>query len=395
MWFVERDANKIGRITTSGAITEFNLPPTTTGDGWVKDLDVDAAGNVWVVWDTGWAVTRFHPSNTAGALTWQFQYPYGEQVRSGPTGTWVTMSYDEDGIAKAVGDTMEWKANAPECDDALGRGRDGLMWCRQFNRLIRVNDAGNGGTAIPLPSDATYPYSVATGPHQRIWFGRDSGGTMFTSPSGGNVGWVTTSNTVRTIRTGSRTAPRSLVTGADGNVWFASVGAAKGIGHVNPNGRGAVAKVGNYEPTSVTYGRDGNIWFTDSDNNSIGRVNRSALWRTNVDVGARSQLAAWPQPAVRTPAKRLRADKARKKAPLRIACAAGKGPCAGRVVVKAGRKKVGTASYTVAAKKARKIQVKLNARARAALSKKRKVAVTVTLKPRHGKKVTKRMTLQR
>ncbi len=396
MWFVEEDKNKVGRITTSGVITEYNLPATTTGDGSVKDLDVDGAGNVWVVWDTGWHLTRFHPSNPGGAMSWSLgAYPYGEEVRVGPTGTWVTMSYDEDGIAKVVGDTITWHDNAPECDNALGRGRDGLMWCQEFNKLIRVNDAGTAGTAIPLPSDATYPYSVATGPNHRIWFGRDRGGTMFTYPSNGNVGWVTSNNTVRTIRTGSRTAPRSLVTGADGNVWFASIGGAKGIGHVSPDGSGAVAKVGNYSPTSVAYGKDGNIWFTDSENNSIGRVSRDALWVTNLNVGDRSQLKAHAQPKAKITTTKLDADKPRKKAKLGIQCAKGKVPCAGKVIVKAGKKKVGTGSYSVAAKSKGKATIKLNKTARKLLKGKRRVSIKVTLKPASGKRVTKKAVLTR
>ncbi|WP_110208670.1 hypothetical protein [Nocardioides daejeonensis] len=393
LWFAEGNANKIGRITTAGVITEFTLPATTTGDGVVKDLDVDSAGNVWVVWDTGWKVSRIVPS-TSTAYTWGFDYPYGEEVRVGPGAVWVTVSYDEDGIVKIVGDNANWDANAPECDGALGRGRDGLMWCQQFDKLIQVNAAGTGGTAYPLPSNATYPYSVATGPTNKIWFGRDTGGTMFTSPGDGNVGWITNSNAVRTVRVGSRVAPRSLTTGADGNVWFASVGAAKGIGHLNVNGEGAVAAVGNYKPTSVAYGKDGNIWFTDADNNSVVRVDRDDLWVTNVNVGSGSQLKPHTQPKAKVKGK-VDADKKRKSAVLKLACGSGKVPCQGKVVVKAGKKKVAKGGYRITAGSKGKAKLTLTAMARNLLKKHRSVKVVVSLKPAAGKKVTKTTALTR
>lgn len=395
MWFVEQDKNKIGRITTSGAITEINLPPQTTSESWVKDLDVDSAGNVWVVWDQGWKVTRYDPGTNTG-YTWTFDYPYGEEVRVGPNATaWVTASYDEDGIVRISGDTANWDANAPECDGALGRGRDGLMWCQQFDKLIRVNAAGNGGTSFPLPSNATYPYSVATGPNNKIWFGRDSGGSMFSSPQWGNIGWIGNDNQAHVIRTGDRTAPRSLVTGKDGNVWFVSVGAAKGIGHVSPAGVGAVAKVGNYKPTSLTYGTDGAIWFTDSGSNSIVRVARSHLWQTNLDVGPNSQLRVHPQPKLTFKTKRVDANKRRTRGTFKIACGSGLVPCSGKIVVKKGRKTVATGSYSLPQRQTKKVSVNLNKVARKQLKKSSRVKVTITLSAKTGHRTKTKGTLTR
>lgn len=394
MWFVERDANTIGRITTDGVITEFTLPPTTTGTGIVKDLDVDAAGRVWVVWDTGWKITRFDPAHPDQAFTWSLSYPYGEEVRVGPDAVWVTANYDEDGIIRIVGNSATWDANAPECDGALGRGRDGRMWCRQFDNLIRVDPTGTGGTTVPLPDDATYPYSIARGPDRSIWFGRDSGGTMFTSSSSGNIGWVTASGAVTTRRIGDRTAPRSLTTGKDGNVWFTSVGAAKGIGHMNSRGEGAVVKVGNYEPTSVTYGADGAIWFTDSDANTIVRVPRKHLWVTNLVLGGHSELTPHRQPAAKVSG-RLDAGKARKKATIKLTCGAGAVPCQGRIQVEVGSKKVGSGRYLLAAKDTSKVIVELTGAARKLLKKRSKVATRLTLRPAAGNKTVRSVILTR
>jgi virginiamycin B lyase len=394
MWFAEGDKNKIGRITTSGVITEYNLFAQTSAGSLVKDIEVDASGLVWVVWDSGWKISRINPG-TLTAYTWSLSYPYGEEVRVGPGGTtWVTLSYDVDGILRIVGDNASWAANAPECDNALGRGRDGFMWCQDFDKLIRVNTDGAGGAALPLPADATYPYSVATGPNNKIWFGRDTGGSMFSSPAWGNVGWIDNANQAHVIRTGDRTAPRSLVTGRDGNVWFTSVGAAKGIGHVNASGQGAIVQVGNYRPTSVTYGADGALWFTDSDNNSIVRVPRDHLWVTNVNVGGRSQLRPHPQPRA-TAAKKVDADKRRKKATVAVTCGAGLVPCSGSVVVKLGRKTLGTGRYAAAPGRRATAVVTLKAAARTQLKRKAKVKVLLVLTSATGQRVTRKGLLIR
>ncbi|WP_418062022.1 hypothetical protein [Pimelobacter simplex] len=396
MWFVEGGQNKVGRITTAGAITEFTLPAQTSDDSTVMDLEVDSSGRVWVVWDSGWRITRFHPSSPSAAFTWNLSYPYGEEVRMGPGGAaWVTLSFDEQGILKIVGDTATWDDNAPPCDGALGRGRDDLMWCQDFDKLIQVNAGGTGGRTYPMPDDATYPYSVATGPHQRIWFGRYEPGSWASSPSWGNVGWVGTDNAVHTIRTGDRTAPRSLTLGRDGNVWFASIGATVGIGHVNAAGQGAIARVGNFRPRSVTYGADGAIWFTDRDANAIVRVTRDQLWVTNVDVGDRNQLRPHPQPRATAVSARLDADKRRRKAPLTVACAGGLVACRGSVVVKAGRKTVGTARYAVAPGRRATVPIALSAAARKLLGRKKKVKVVVILTSTAGQRTSRAARLTR
>lgn len=394
MWFVEKDANKIGRITPSGAITELTLPAQTTPGSLVEDLDVDASGLVWVVWDSGWQISRINPADLT-AYTWRLAHPYGEEVRVGPSAVWVTLSFDVDGILRIVGDSATWDANAPHCDGALGRGRDGAMWCQSFDRLIKVSVDGAGGVGHPLPADATYPYSVATGPTGRIWFGRDNGGTWLTSPGNGNVGWIDSTDRARVIRTGERTAPRSLVLGRDGNVWFTSVGATKGIGHVSAAGRGAVVKVGDYRPTALTYGADGAIWFTDRDHNRIVRVTRDRLWSTNVAVGARSQLKPHLQPRLSVLAPRLDADRRRTHARVGLACGSGLVPCAGKALVKAGRRTLGAGTYRVAVRGRATLVVTLNATARRLLKQRSSVAVTLQLTATTGQRVVKKMSLTR
>jgi len=312
LWAVEREANSLIRIKPTGAITEWTFPNnvgtvpsdpcyddstlpgcTHTDDPELKDLDVANDGTVWVIMDSGWKIGRFNPATaqlTEGSLG---GYPYGKAVRIGPDGKtpWFTMSFDYDaiGYVDLTAETIVVRANAPECDGTLGRGTDGRMWCTTFDNLIRVSTDGNSGLGAPLPSDASYPNSVAPGPNGAVWVGRDDQGSMFTYPGDGNIGWVNPNTTSHFIRLGSRVAPRSLVR-RGASMWFTSIGGAKGIGHITTAGVGAIVQVGNYHPTSMAFAKDGTIWFTDTDHNVIVRVAPKYLQSTNVNLGTGSKL---------------------------------------------------------------------------------------------------------
>lgn len=289
MWFTEEDANKVGKVTPSGQVTEFAFPAEFPGTTRLKDLDVAPDGTVWVLYESGERVRHMNPDGSViadGQLDSSGR-PYGEQVRVGPDGTaWITMSYDENYIVRVVGTTIYSDPNAPGCEDSLGEAADGSMWCREGDGLIHVNGTASGGVRYPAGKFAAYPYAIAAGPVGSIWFGRYFSGTMFTSPDDGEVGYLDAATSqVTAFNTGSRTAPSDLVQGPDGNMWFTSIGAAAGIGHISAKGRGALTAIGGYEPESLTFAKDGSVFATDPTNNVIIRVTTDQLQRTNVDPG--------------------------------------------------------------------------------------------------------------
>lgn len=400
MWFTELDANRIGRITRSGAITEYELGEPTASNGWVLDLDVGPDGDVWIVWDSGWQFTRFDPAQPENSRSWKWEdYPYGEQVRVGPGNIgWVTASYGDDaGIVRVEGDSATWGDNAPPCDGALGRGRDGRMWCQSHKLLYRVAPDGNGGQSVPLPHVLnTKPLSIAPGPNGRVWFGRDTEGSFLSHPHRGNVGWVRSDGSTRVIKLGYKTSVRSLVRGPNRTMWFTNVGGEPAIGHVNRKGRGAITRVGGWEPTALTVDKRGAIWFTDSENNHIVRVAPRRLRRTNIDLGRGSQLKPHRVARPKLKSRKLNANRRRTKAKGKIKCTKGDGRCVGKIKLKKRGKKLGKGKFRLASGKKRRFKVKLNRKARRWLRKKRRVKrVKVVLKPRQGPKVKKRVVLKR
>lgn len=293
VWFTERDANKVGKISPNGQVTEFAFPAEFPGTTTLKDLDVAPDGSVWVVYESGERVRHMSAAGVTIADGEIGAYPYGEQVRVAPDGTaWITMSYDQEFVIRIVGTTIYDDPNAPPCQDALGEAADGSMWCRTSSGLTHLNSTASGGVTYPANDYASYPYAIAAGPVGSIWFGRYFSGTFATSPDQGSVGYLdAASGAVTAFNTGSRTAPSDLVQGPDGNMWFTSIGAAKGIGHIGPTGKGgALTAIGGYAPRSLTFGTDGLIYATDAANNVIIRVSRDQLQTTNVDPGAGSVL---------------------------------------------------------------------------------------------------------
>jgi virginiamycin B lyase len=417
MWFLMQDANKVGRITTSGQIQEFALPPTDSSvEGPAKGLDVGPDGSVWVTTEHGENLVRM---SSAGQVlnNWELPYgsPYGGEVRVGPDGVaWVTMNFDESFIVKVTptGQLID-PANSPECDDVLGEAADGTMWCQNGNAsaqdvITRVNADAAGGVSYPLPSDASYPNGLAAGPVGSIWFTRSWSGTFATSPSQGSIGYLDAASGATTIwSTGSRSAPSDLLMGPDRQMWFTNVGAVPGIGHISANGVGAISSVGNYEPTSLTFGPDGAIWFTDEKNNSIVRVTTDQLGTTNVDLGDGVTMIApttpTPTPTGGTAAgavakvKGVRPVKRGKvKVPLSCPAAAAAG-CAGTLrleLAKGGKALAKSKRYQVAAGKKATVTVKLSKKGLAKLRRGKVVKVRVELSVPGSKKVAAKRTIK-
>lgn len=304
MWFVEEKANKVGRITPAGVITEFALPATTSGDaGGAYDLTVAPDGTIWVVFDYGRKIVQLDLATGTGTVYPLGPYPYGEQVEIGPDGVpWVSMSFDDDGLARVLPTGTVWHDNAPPCDGWLARANDGGMWCASSDtKLILSNADASGGTTYPLPSTGTTLRSLAAGPVGSMWFSRYSS-SPYTSPARGDIGWIDQASGATTIfSTGSRTGPRDLLRGPDGAMWFTNQGVGDGIGHLHPDGTGAITKVGDYSPWSLTFDQAGALWFTDSVNNVIVRTNPAELQVTDVEVGDNSVFTVPTTPGNPTP----------------------------------------------------------------------------------------------
>ena len=210
LWFTERNAARIGRITTSGRITEFPLPdPGSLPRGIARGPD----GALWVTLfgsaqvarvTTSGQVTLFTQGLTPGAqqlgmalgpdrALW-FTEPRADRVvRLTPAGTvrgfGVSNESGPEAIARSRDGSMyfteddgdrvgrvtpareveEWPVSAGSNPSGIAEGPDGAMWFAEHegSRLGRVT-SGGVVSEYGLP-ESSFPFNLVTGPDRRIW----------------------------------------------------------------------------------------------------------------------------------------------------------------------------------------------------------------------------------
>jgi len=138
VWIGLFAAGKIGRITPSGQITEFDIP---TPDSGPRALAAGPDGNVWFSEFNANKIGRITP---AGAVT-EFDLP---RPNSGP------------GDITAGADGHMWFVELAGTMD--GRRPDG-------NRVGRITMAGEI-TEFRIPSAGGSPINIAVGPDRNVWY---------------------------------------------------------------------------------------------------------------------------------------------------------------------------------------------------------------------------------
>jgi virginiamycin B lyase len=121
---------------------------------------------------------------------------------------------------------------------------------------------------FPLPTAASQPTGIATGPDGAVWF---------TEKAANKIGRITSTGTVKefTIPIAS-SEPTSITAGPDGNLWFTE-SAVNMIGRLTPSGSFSQFTIptANSNPSAVTGELDGNVWFTEKAGEKIGKITPS------------------------------------------------------------------------------------------------------------------------
>lgn len=138
LWFVESAANKIGRVTINGDLTEFDIP---TQDSSPSGITRGPDGNVWFTELTSGKIGKITP---AGTIT-EFPLPGGEN--SGP--------------------------------DQITVGPDQNLWVTDgsANRIARITPSGRI-VEVPTPTDRSSPAGITAGPQGTIWFTESEGNSI-------------------------------------------------------------------------------------------------------------------------------------------------------------------------------------------------------------------------
>jgi len=240
LWFNDMGTPKaIGRITPSGAVTEFTAG-LNVGSA-PADLAAGADGNVW-----------FGDRGTSGAI--------GRITSSG------TITEFSSGLA------------AGSSPRGLAAGPDGNIWFGDDGTTKAIGRITPGGTITEFTtglSAGSSPTGLATGPDGNVWF-TDKG-----SPKA--IGRITPSGTITEFSLPATSAPADIEPGADGNLWFTDQGTPKAIGRITPSGTITEFTTGltsSNLPNGIAPGADGNVWFADRGTGAtpvkaIGRITPS------------------------------------------------------------------------------------------------------------------------
>jgi virginiamycin B lyase len=228
LWFPDNGGSSIGRITTTGSITQYPLPAGDTAfsiagafDGalWFTDPTTNSIGRM----TTSGAVTE-HPVPTASAGL--------SPIVSGP-------------------DTALWFTEATA------------------NKIGRISLQG-AVTEYSLPTPGSVPNGITPGPDGALWFDENRG----------YIGRITTGGIISEHRVSS--PPNFIVTGSDKALWFL-IGNSSNQQLARMTTNGAVTSYPAYAPYipgGLISGPDGALWYTSS---TCGSICLSSLTRTTTN----------------------------------------------------------------------------------------------------------------
>lgn len=207
LWFTEFDGNRIGTITTSGQITEYTLPRAGSEPGAITSGPCGDNIPGDCLWFTEFSFNAQTNSadigriTTSGSIT---EYPlptyarangitlgpdgvlyFTEQVNnSGDTGVTVQATIGQITTAGSVQlSVLPSLPNGGCLPNSIVQGSDGNLW---FTEYYQIGQITTGGTLheYALPDSSNLPDTIAAGPDNNLWF------TEFT---GNNIGRITVS----------------------------------------------------------------------------------------------------------------------------------------------------------------------------------------------------------
>lgn len=272
VWFTEAFSNGhgIGRITPSGSVTEFAtagspyaIAAGPNGTLWFTETVPDGTSFVGKIGriSTSGDISEFSTGITQPASM------YG--ITAGPDGNiWFTENGDA-GVSRIGritpdGTVTEFStgisANSYASD--ITAGPDGNLWFTEQggNRIGRITTAGvvtEFGAGITASSS---PYAITAGPDGNLWF---------TEQQGNQIGMITPAGAITEFKIGisSGSKPFGIATGPDGNVWFTEldgnrIARVSGFGSVH--GQVPIANNDSYT-TTVGTAMTGNVLANDTD----------------------------------------------------------------------------------------------------------------------------------
>jgi virginiamycin B lyase len=262
MWFTA--SNKIGRITTTGVVSEY-LVPFASPNSQPASITNGPDGALWFT-----LFTQIGRLTTSGQFT-AFALPantYADtSIVTGPDGAlWmpalnVSGSTNNNQILRLTTIGAPTAFTISQCNSTpfggITLGPDGALWfVDKCNTAIgRITTAGVI-TEYPIPTWTGYLENIATGPDGALWF-TDSG-------RGGYIGRITISGAWTeyplSAAVASGVVAIGITAGPDGAVWFDTNSTL--IGRVDMAGKMTAFSTPT-DATRISLGPDRALWFQE------------------------------------------------------------------------------------------------------------------------------------
>ncbi|HTK06273.1 MAG TPA: Virginiamycin B lyase [Ktedonobacteraceae bacterium] len=272
LWFTEFYANRIGRITTKGIITEFPLASFRQPSGITAGPD----GNLWFAEEHGW-IGRITPLGVVTEFALPSPVAEPTAITAGPDGNlWFTAT-GENAIGRITTSgqislfPLPAEGSAP-C--GITRGPDGNLWfIEQYGKIGLITPRGKIREFARPNMESPAFGGITSGPDAKVWYTQGGGNN-----AGSLIGQIDAEGLIKTFSLPDASAnPIGITSGPDGNLWFAELQSNK-IGWITRQGiikeYALPEKTGG--PDYLITGPDGNLWFTSVVNNFIGLLSPQA-----------------------------------------------------------------------------------------------------------------------
>jgi virginiamycin B lyase len=211
LWLTEPDANAIGRLSLQGAFSEYPIPEI---DKVPDQITVGPDGALWFT-----EVETIGRISTSGTLT---EFPMGTgsdttSIVSGHGAIWV--SDDARGLITRLtpsGTQTAFAVPRGAHPEAMTAGPDGALWWLDVSQseIGRMTTSGSA-REFSIPTNASGLTSICAGPDGNVWF---------TELNSDNVGRLTPDGLVTEFKAPDGSNPTGIVAGPDGNIWFTEPG---------------------------------------------------------------------------------------------------------------------------------------------------------------------------
>ncbi len=238
-WFAEFGTDRIGRITPTGAVTEFLLP---AGSG-PLNITVGPDRNLWFTENLGDRIGRINPF--AGGT---------------------------DAIQASIAEfAVAGSGSAP---NDIASGPDGALWFTQTgsDEIGRITTAGVVTNEFTIPGAGSAPAGITAGPDGALWF---------TQAGSGQIGRITTDGSftefVIPVLANGVSDPEDITAGPGGNLFFTDFGRDQ-IGRITTDGSITQFNLQTGRgPQGIVASPEGDLYFTEAASGRIGRLPASAL----------------------------------------------------------------------------------------------------------------------